>query len=98
MDGHDAARGPSASGRPTKTASIGKRMNIMWMPLLSGSHRPASASSDGRPIRPMNLAHRLAATSRRSASTVPRVRFRATRSSGVRGVRRDRVRSDRQVL
>ena len=30
-------------------------MNIMWIPLLSGSHRAAPAASDGRPIRPLNL-------------------------------------------
>ena len=58
MDGHHRPRAVALrSGWPTKTASIGKRMNIMWIPLLSGSHRPASGSSEARPIRPMNLPH-----------------------------------------
>src|SRR6266566_1588095 len=70
-------REPSGSGRPTNTTSIGNRMNIMWMPLLSGSHSPSPEASAARPMRPRNLPHRPAATSSRSASRAPLVRFRA---------------------
>ena len=40
---HDRPRTPSPqrAGRPRKTASIAKRMNIMWIPFESGSHSPA---------------------------------------------------------
>ena len=72
------------SGRPTNTASIGKRMNIMWMPFEPGSQSPAPAASAGRPISPMNLPHRPSATSRRSASTAERDTFRATSIAGAR--------------
>ena len=47
-------------------------MNIMWIPLLSGSHSAAPASSDGRPIRPLNLPHSPSAISTPLARTVPR--------------------------
>ena len=52
-------------------------MNIMWIPLESGSQRPALGASDGRPIRPLNLAHSDPATSTSEASTLERVRLRA---------------------
>ena len=45
----------SGSGWPRKTASIGKRMNIMWMPFVPVSHSPASGSSAG----PAHQAHEL---------------------------------------
>ena len=67
------------SSRSQNATSIGKRMNIMWIPLLSGSHRAASGSSEARPIRPLNLAQRLDATSTRAATIVARVVFRAVR-------------------
>ena len=57
-------------------------MNIMWIPLLAGSHSPSPGGSDGRPMRPMNLAQSEAAVSSRSASTVPRSTLRATRRRG----------------
>jgi len=70
-------RRPSASGRPTKMASIGKRMNIMWIPFESGSHRPDPSGSDARPIRPMNLAQSEDATSSDVTRSVARVTLRA---------------------
>ena len=80
---HDRASSRAGSGRPRKTASIGNRMNIMWMPLLSVSQRPDPGSSEGRPMRPMNLAHRLSATSSRSPSSVARLRLRTRRATVV---------------
>src|SRR6266550_8285608 len=71
-------RVPSAPGRPRKTASIGKRMNIMWMPLLSGSHRPDPGERVRRAMRPIKFAQRPSADSMSAARRVPRVRFRAT--------------------
>ena len=72
------SRVPSAgAGCPTKTQSMAKRMNIMWIPLLPGSHRPASSASDARPIRPRNLAHSESADSMESARTLCRVTFEA---------------------
>src|SRR5215212_9517588 len=70
-------RSPAASGPPTNTASIGNRMNIMWIPLLSGSHRPWPSANDGRPIRPMNLSQSPSAASSAPATSVPRETFRA---------------------
>src|SRR6478609_354892 len=67
----------AGSGLPRNTASMAKRMNIMWMPFVPDSHRPAPASRVGRPIRPMNRAHSPSATSRWSARKVSRLTFRA---------------------
>jgi hypothetical protein len=52
-------------------------MNIMWIPLLAGSQRPAPAGSERRPMRPMNFAQSEEAISSSDARVDPRVRFRA---------------------
>ena len=71
---HGRRRAPA---RPRKTQSIGKRMNIMWIPLPPGSQSPAPSGSPARPIRPMNRAHSESADSSRSARLPPRVRLTA---------------------
>ena len=42
---------------------MGKRMNIMWMPLLPGSHRASPGGRLGRPMRPRNFPSREGASS-----------------------------------
>ena len=68
----------SGSGRPTNTASIGNRMNIMWIPFNSGSQRAEQRNMAARPIKPMNFAHSEPATSSSVARTDPRVTLRTT--------------------
>ena len=85
------ARPPAGVGLPRKTASIGNRMNIMWIPLGRGSTGRVGIERC-RPMRPMNRAHRPAAVSSRVARTVPRA------CSGPREARGSRPSSRRRRL
>ena len=72
-DDRRAPRRPPGPAWPRKTASIAKRMNIMWMPFVPVSHRPVSGSSSGTAHQAHELRPRASRpTSSRVASSVVR--------------------------